>query len=97
MATSGQEQVLESLPPRPSHEWTEEDVASFFEAMRLRDSVPENFKRKHSIVNLLQSMQLTAFSQGRTSMERIFYRVIGLKLICLNGIGKIFHQKKNGE
>ena len=67
MATSGQDQGavwLSSLAPRPTQEWTEEDVARFFKGMELRDSVIETFKRKRNIDNLLQSTQLTAFSQG---------------------------------
>ena len=61
MATSGQDQGavwLASLAPRPTHEWTEEDVARFFEEMGLRDSVTETFKRKRNIANLLQSTKL---------------------------------------
>ena len=62
MATSGREQVAdhhhlqsdwpESLPPRPSHEWTKEDVAGFLDEMKLCKSATDTFKSKHKISSL---------------------------------------------
>ena len=96
MATSGQEQVPVWLAPRPSHEWSGEDVARFLQEMGLRDSVAETFKRKRDIADLSQSMKLTTSSQKR-SMERCFYSAIGLKMIYLTGMGKCVSLEGNGE
>ena len=97
MATSGQEQVAECLPLRPSHEWNQEDVVCFLQEMGLRDSVIETFKRKRKTTNPFKAWKLTEFPQRRESMERIFYSTIGLKLIYLIGTGNMFYKKKNGE
>ena len=91
MATSGQEQVAECLPPRPSHEWSQDDVACFLQEMKLSDSVTETFKRKRKITNPFKAWKITEFPQRRESMERNFYSTIGPKLISLIGNGNVFY------